>query len=88
MRTTSHRLAIFVLSLLFLVAVFCLSSSGVDGLPTQSKHYSEPTPTGSKKAVNSHATKEKHESPDRHVTKKPIKSEENTHVRRWRERKF
>jgi hypothetical protein len=50
---------------------------GVDGLPTETKHHSEATPTGSQKAVNSHATEDKHESTDRHVTKKPIKSEEN-----------
>lgn len=77
MHITSQQFAIFVLSLLLSVAVFCLSSSGVDGLPTQSKQYSGATPTGSQKAVNSHATKEKHESPDHHVTKKPIKGEEN-----------
>jgi hypothetical protein len=41
-------------------------------LPLQHKQHSEATPTESQKAV----TKKKHESPDHHVAKKPIRSEE------------
>jgi hypothetical protein len=41
-------------------------------LPLQHKQHSEATPTESQKAV----TKKKHESPDHHVVRKPIRSEE------------
>ncbi|XP_069699585.1 uncharacterized protein [Periplaneta americana] len=71
------------LSLLFVAVVFILwSTSGAEGLPTESKQSSEATPTGNDKIDNSHATRKKGESNHHHATKKSsIQGEETQDVK-------